>query len=226
MKKKVLIIALIAVMIAAALTACGQKQVDYTDIGEKVETLDEALEIVGSIKDSTNFVLQTVSKTDVINFKQESKYVLERCENGVRVTTSGHDEINGQTLDRENQYYYIKNGDKIEYVDDMGGEYVSHESNYNTIEEVVNSSEEYIAAYAEIMRVCVAGNWDEESKTFSYVDDSSYGYSISVTVYTGAVAYVKEDISGREEIMFCGFGQVDVEKPSNSFFDKLLEAFR
>ena len=163
-------------MIAAALTACGQKQVDYTDIGEKVETLDEALEIVGSIKDSTNFVLQTVSKTDVINFKQESKYVLERCENGVRVTTSGHDEINGQTLDRENQYYYIKNGDKIEYVDDMGGEYVSHESNYNTIEEVVNSSEEYIAAYAEIMRVCVAGNWDEESKTFSYVDDSSYGY--------------------------------------------------
>lgn len=226
MKKKVLIIALIAVMIAAALTACGQKQVDYTDVGEKVETLDEALEIVGSIKDSTNFVLQTVSKTDVINFKKESKYVLERCENGVRVTTSGHDEINGQTLDRENQYYYIKNGDKIEYVDDMGGEYVTHDSDYSSIEEVVNSSEEYIAAYAEIMRVCVAGNWDEESKTFSYVDDSSYGYSISVTVYTGAVAYVKEDISGREEIMFCGFGQVNVEKPSNSFFDKLLEAFR
>lgn len=226
MKKKVLIIALIAVTIAVALTACGQKQVDYTDVGEKVETLDEALEVVSSISERNNFVLQTVSKTDVIGLKSEHEYLLECCENGVRVTTSGYNEMNGQTIDSENQYYYIKNGDKIEYVDDMGGEYVSHESNYNTIEEVVNSSEEYIAAYAEIMRVCVAGNWDEESKTFSYVDDSSYGYSISVTVYTGAVAYVKEDISGREEIMFCGFGQVNVEKPSNSFFDKLLEAFR
>lgn len=214
------------IALITALTACGGKQVDYTDTGEKVETLNEALEVVSSISGRNNFVLQTVSKTDVIGMKSEHEYLLECCENGVRVTTSNNNEINGQTLDDEKQYYYIKNGDVIEYVDETGGEYVAHESNYTSIKEVVNSSEKYTAAYAEIMSVCVAENWNEESKTFTYVDDSMYGYSISVAVYTGAVAYVKEDISGREEIMFCGFGQVNVEKPSNSFFNKILEAFK
>lgn len=226
MKKKLIIVAAIVVMAAAIFMSCGPEVVDYTDVGTKIETAEEALEVVESLKGRTNFVLQTVSTTDVSNFKKEIKYILERCESGVRITTYSYNEIDGSAIENENTNYYVMNGDTLEYWTNMGGEYVTRETDYESIEDVVNASEKYQESYNEIIGICMAANWDEESKTFVYVDDSAYGYSISVAVYTGAVAYVKEDISGKEEIMFCGFGQVSVEKPKNSIFGKLSEAFK
>lgn len=226
MKKKLIIVAAIIVMSAAIFTSCGQEAVDYTDIGTKIETVEEALEVIESLNGRTNFVLQTVKTTDVSNFKKESKYLLERCESGVRITTHSYNEISGSAKENENVYYYIMNGDTVEYCTEMGGEYITKETDYESIEDVVSGSEEYLASFDEIMNICIAANWDEESKTFKYVNEDDYGYSISVVVYTGAVAYVKEDIAIKEEIMFCGFGQVNVEKPKNSIFGKLSEAFR
>lgn len=223
MKKKTLVLfCLLVIVCMFSLGACSNSEevADYSDIGTKVESYEQAMEVIRSLDQRSNFVM----KTTKVMLQYNSAHMYEYSESAYRVSSNTAGTINGQAADSQNKECYIQNEDKVDrwtWQENEAPNVFSTE--YSSISKVISEKSPHLTKIAELKENCIRANWDETSKKFIIENENSAAVC-SVEVYTGGVALVNSIVPGsmEETLTFCGFDQVKINPPQLTLLQKIM----
>lgn len=224
MKKFVLVLTLIAVLAASfGLAACDSR--NYS-IGTKIEDRDEAIAKVDELLAKKNFAYEYTESTNYGTMVAASVMLIDRTDTIALITTSTGGQTNGNMSSVEMQHYYIEKDGKVQdwlYTGD--GEFDKTDTGCANVDAYLATVDEFASMKNTAFYYSEEVYWDEQTKTFKF-ENNTEGFEGEITVYTGGIEITMLELLTSIEAKFYGYGEVELEEPSVSFFDLLIESMR
>lgn len=224
MKKFVLVLTLIAVLAASlGLAACDSR--NYS-IGTKIEDRDEAIAKVDELLAKKNFAYEYTESTNYGTMVAASVMLIDRTDTIALITTSTGGQTNGNTSSVEMQHYYIEKDGKVQdwlYTGD--GEFDKTDTGCANVDAYLATVDEFASMKNTAFYYSEEVYWDDQTKTFKF-ENGNDCIEGEITVYTGGMIIKKQELFTSIEAKFYGYGEVELEEPSVSFFDLLIESMR